>query len=272
MRTLKNQTLLYDADCPLCCVYTAGFVKAEMLGENGRKPFSEISADEQVFVDVRRAANEIALLDNDSKTVLYGVESLLKVVGNSFPWIEAVGNWKPLNVGLRKLYSFISYNRKVIIPSQPRLNLPLACVPDFNLKYRILFIMFAGLATALTLYNFSALLPVPKGSFGRDLLLAFGQVGFQCLFMIKSDNRTVLNYVGNLMTVSLMGALMLLPLLLISAFADIPTLVALAWFGLTAIVMFAEHFRRIRLLKLPARLCYTWILYRILALILILTL
>lgn len=36
MKTLQNQTLLYDEDCPLCQVYTTGFIKAKMLDENGR--------------------------------------------------------------------------------------------------------------------------------------------------------------------------------------------------------------------------------------------
>ena len=37
MKTLENQTLLYDEDCPLCSVYTTGFIKNGMLDVNGRK-------------------------------------------------------------------------------------------------------------------------------------------------------------------------------------------------------------------------------------------
>ncbi len=31
MKTLENQTLLYDEDCPLCQAYTSAFVKTGIL-------------------------------------------------------------------------------------------------------------------------------------------------------------------------------------------------------------------------------------------------
>ena len=36
MKTLENQTLLFDEDCPLCRIYTSRFIKAGMLDENGK--------------------------------------------------------------------------------------------------------------------------------------------------------------------------------------------------------------------------------------------
>jgi hypothetical protein len=42
MKTLTNQTLLYDEDYPLCRVYTSGFIKAGMLGQNGETILSII--------------------------------------------------------------------------------------------------------------------------------------------------------------------------------------------------------------------------------------
>lgn len=273
MKTLYNQTLLYDEDCPLCRAYTTGFIQAGMLGTNGKKPFVALSASERKFIDLKRAANEIALVDNENKTVLYGIDSLLKVIGNSFPWMAKTGHWKPVNFLLRKLYAFISYNRKVIIPSAKKPENELVCVPDFNFRYRLLFIAFAGLMTSLVLWKFAGLLPqLPKGNFMRELILAFGQLIFQGGFLIGKDKKTILNYFGNLMTVSFMGALILLPVLFISTFATIPEIIILGWFGLTVCIMFAEHYRRIKLLGLPHFLCYTWILYRIIALLLIVNL
>ena len=119
MKTLKNQTLLYDEDCPLCSLYTTGFIKANMLDENGKKAFVNLTEAEQEIIDLDRAKNEIALVNTLDKTVLYGMDSLLRILGHSFPWIEKLGHFKPVNYFLRKLYKLISYNRKVIIPSKP---------------------------------------------------------------------------------------------------------------------------------------------------------
>ncbi len=55
MKTLTNQTLLYDEDCPLCRAYTSGFIATGMLDEKGRKPYSELTDEERIFVDSHRS-------------------------------------------------------------------------------------------------------------------------------------------------------------------------------------------------------------------------
>jgi len=271
MKTLENQTLLYDEDCPLCSLYTKGFISAGMLDENGKKPYCQLSEDEQNFIDVKRASNEIALVDNENKTVLYGIDSLLKVIGHSFPWMEKVGNWKPVNFLLKKLYSFISYNRKVVMPSKKKTNIKLECVPDFNVKYRFLYITLATLFTTVTLFYFSELLSnLPKTNITREFILAIGQMVFQSLFLLKKDKQIVINYLGNLMTVSLLGSLILVPIIYLNSIIKLPEIVILGWFACTVLIMFLEHSRRIKILELPKHLTYTWVLYRIIALVIIL--
>ncbi|MBE8727665.1 DCC1-like thiol-disulfide oxidoreductase family protein [Flavobacterium hungaricum] len=271
MKTLENQTLLYDEDCPLCNLYTIGFVKSGMLDQNGRKSYCQLSAEEQNFIDLNRASNEIALVNNKTKTVMYGIDSLIKVLGNSFPWIEKIANVKPIHFTLKKLYSFISYNRKVIIPANAKEENKLQCIPDFNYKYRFMFIGFAVTITTLVLFGYSNLILIlPKTTIWREIVLACGQIVFQSLFLLKFDRKTILNYAGNLMTVSLMGSLVLVPILILSKFIIVPELIVLGWFGVTVFIMFAEHFRRTKILKLPFYLCFTWILYRFIALFLIL--
>lgn len=272
MNKLNNHTLLYDQNCPLCSVYTTGFIKTGMLDANGRKPYAQLTNEEMIYVDVQRAANEIALIDKQNKTVTYGIDSLLKVIGNSFPVVAKIGNFKPLYYLLSKLYSFISYNRKVIIPNK-KSNAALQCIPDFKFNYRIAYILFATLVTAIVLFKYSGLIKtLPAGNFSRELALATGQIIFQGIFFLKKSKETALNYFGNLITVSLMGSLLLLPMVLLTQLFQIHEFIILGWFGLTAAIMFAEHYRRIILLNLPHYLCYTWVIYRLIALTLILNL
>ncbi|CAM3681712.1 hypothetical protein [Flavobacterium chungbukense] len=271
MKTLENQTLLYDEDCPLCSLYTTGFVKSGMLDENGRKSYCQLSTEEQNFVDLKRAPNEIALINNETKTVTYGIDSLIKVIGFSFPLIEKIATVKPIHFILKKLYSFVSFNRKVIIPGNVKEENKLQCTPDFNYKYRFLFIGFALTLTSFILFGYSNLIPIlPKSNITREIILAFGQIVFQSLFLFKFNKQAVINYAGNLMTVSLFGSLTLMPILILNQFFQLPQTIILGWFGMTVLIMFLEHFRRVKVLKLPFYLSFTWILYRILALLLIL--
>ena len=265
MKTLENQTLLFDEDCPLCRLYTSAFVNTGMLDENGKKPYSQINNNEHSFVDLKRASNEIALVDN--KKVIYGIDSLLKIIGHSFPFVEKIGNIKPIKFLLKKLYSFISYNRKVIIPSQMNKEVKLQCIPDFSFKYRLIFIGFATLITTFVLYNFSRLISIlPKSTIGRELILATGQIVFQGMFLIKFDSKTILNYIGNLMTVSLMGSLLLIPILIVHSIFNVSELISLIWFGTVVSIMLFEHSRRVKILELPFYLSITWVIYRIVTL------
>ena len=273
MKKLENQTLLYDEDCPICNIYTSKLIKAGMVDENGRKPYSEINENEEIYIDLKRATNEIALVDSKNKTVLYGVDGLLKVFGHSYPLIEKIGTIKPINYVLKKMYKFISYNRKVIAPSREKKEITLKCIPDFNYKYRFLYLTFASIITTLVLYNYSYLIPfLPKVSIGRELLLTLCQMVFQGVFLINQKRERILNYLGNLMTVSLIGSLLLLPILLVSIFIKIPETLSLVWFVTTVFLMLFEHYRRIKILELPFHLTFTWVVYRIIALLLILNL
>lgn len=271
MKTLENQTLLYDDECPMCNLYTAGFIKSKMMDEKGRKPFEAITEEEQQFIDIHRASNEIALINHQNKTVMYGIDSLLEIIGHSFPWMKKVGTRQPIYFMLKKLYKLISYNRKVIIPSSKKEDQRLQCVPDFNFNYRYLFLVFATVLTVLTLYKYASIVTfLPQASIGREIALATGQMGFQLVFLTQNDYKTNLNYIGNLLTVSLMGALILFPMIIINEIIAIPQLFILGWFGMTVLLMVLEHYRRVKILQLPHYLTATWIVYRILVLLIIL--
>jgi predicted DCC family thiol-disulfide oxidoreductase YuxK len=263
MKTLKHQTLVYDKDCPLCRAYTAGFVKTGMLDENGRLPYTELNTDTCTFVDADRARNEIALIDHQSKTVTYGIDSLLKVLGHSMPFIAKAGTTKPVHAFLKKLYSLVSYNRKVIIPSA-KSNTEAQCIPNFNLKYRIAYMLFAGIMTALSLYRYSQLMNYGKAvvPFYIELVFALGQIPFQRLLLLKESRETQFEYFGNLITVSLFGSLLLGLGMVADTITSIPAEMHTAWFLITAAIMFFEHLRRVKLLQLPVQLCISWLGYR----------
>ncbi|SNR16763.1 thiol-disulfide oxidoreductase DCC family protein [Tenacibaculum jejuense] len=271
MKTLNQHTLLYDTDCPLCNLYTRAFIKAKMLDTEGRKSFEKITSKEKSFVDIKRAVNEIALIDRENKQVTYGIDSLLKVIGNSFPIVEKIGNFKPIKYGLSKLYSLISYNRKVIIPSDKKESEELECIPSFNVKYRLLFIVLGTLITSITLFQFSHIIQaLPKASFIREIWLALGLIISQVVFVINKDSKTILNYVGNIITVSLMGCIGLFQLMLLNSMISFPQWLILFAFSGVVGFMFFEHKRRIKLLELPSYLSWTWIGYRVIILFFIL--
>ncbi len=90
MKTLNNHTLIYDNECPMCNLYSKGFTQYGMLAEKGREAFTEISVGNKNLIDFDRAKNEIALIDHDHNKVVYGLDSLLLIIGNSFPTLAKI--------------------------------------------------------------------------------------------------------------------------------------------------------------------------------------
>ena len=171
-----------------------------------------------------------------------------------------------------QLYKFISYNRKVIVGDG--LCAKVACTPDFNYSYRVAFLVFASVITGFILNAYATHLQplLPIGNFYRELIICIGQIAFQflmALWLVKTPTL-ILHYLGNMMAVSLIGSLLLLPILLMSALHfTIPSFVFLGYFGLVVTYMLWLHIRRVKAIPVSSILSITWVLYRILVLIII---
>jgi hypothetical protein len=265
MKTLQNHTLIYDNECPICNIYSKGFIKSGMLDENGREAFTELSLNSKNLIDFKRAKNEIALVDHNKNEVIYGVDSLLLIIGNSFPFLEKIARIQPLYWFFKKLYSFVSYNRKQIIPSKKD-DTDQSCVPDFNLKYRITYITVVIFFSSYILSLFTAKLGLNAGHhFLREFTVCLGQIVWQTLFLKAYLKEKFWNYLGNMMTVSLIGTLLLIPAL----FLNLSSVLSIIYFGIVVLIMFLEHIRRCKILKLNYLPTISWTLFRMTALAII---
>ncbi|RZJ48695.1 MAG: DUF393 domain-containing protein [Flavobacterium sp.] len=265
MKTLKNHTLIYDNECPMCNIYSKGFIKCGMLDESGREAFTELTFKNENLIDFNRAKNEIALVNHDKNEVIYGVDSLLLIIGNSFPLLEKIARIQPLYWFFKKLYSFVSYNRKQIIPSKKD-DTEQSCVPDFNLKYRLAYLVFVVFFSGYILSLFTAKLGFNVGHhFLREFTICLCQIVWQTVFLKSYLKEKLWDYLGNMMTVSLIGTLLLIPAL----FLNLNSISSIIYFGIVVFIMFWEHLRRCKILKLNFFPTISWVLFRMTALAII---
>lgn len=268
MKTLTNHTLIYDNECPMCNIYSKGFIKSGMLDENGREAFTELTLETKNLIDFKRAKNEIALVNYKNKNVIYGLDSLLLIIGNSFPLLEKIARIRPLYWFFKKLYSFVSYNRKQIIPSVKD-NSEEACVPDFNLKYRLAYIASVVIFSSYVLSVFSAKLSLNLNqNFVREFAICLSQIAWQTVFLRKYLNEKIWDYLGNMMTVSLIGTLLLLPTL----FLNLNPISSIIYFGIVVCIMFLEHLRRCKVLNLNFLPTISWMIFRLTVMIILICL
>ncbi|GAB2686972.1 hypothetical protein GCM10027037_06320 [Mucilaginibacter koreensis] len=269
MKTLAQHLILYDAECPLCRVSTQVFVNAGMLDSNGRADYQHMPEVACPVVDRQRAVNEIALVNTATGEVTYGIKSLFKIFSSSFPILNPLFNNAAFLWLMTRVYAFISYNRRVIMPATNQEANVLQ--PSFRLNYRLLYLTFTWLVVGCTLTAYAHLLTpmVPVGNPYREYLICGGQILFQGILISLLVPNKCWDYLGNMMTISFGGALLLLPALLVAHFVQLPVFVYIGYFMAVAGLMFLEHIRRSRLLGLGWALTLSWVAYRLGVLMLI---
>lgn len=270
MKTLKNHLILFDAECPMCNMYTKAFVSSGLLEENGRSSYQEFTEQTCPMLDRQRAVNEIALINQETGEVTYGIESLFTIFISAVPALKFLFINRIFIGIMAKVYAFVSYNRRVIIPA------PLAAShvdlqPTFKLNYRIAYLIFTWIITAYILSAYGKLMAgiLPQAPAYREYLVCAGQIIFQGALISIINKTRKWDYLGNMMTISFAGALLLLPGLLVSAFFQLDPIFYAAWFMAIVGLMFLEHIRRSRLLQLGWILTISWIFYRVIVLLFI---
>jgi hypothetical protein len=271
MKTLENHIILFDGECPMCKVYTQAFVKTGMLGVGGRAAYQNEMENICPVIDRQRAVNEIALVDLKNSEVTYGIKSLFKVIGNACPVFGPLFAFKPFTWLMSKVYAFISYNRRVIIPANKSGN-GYSYQPSFKLHYRIAYLLFTWFCTGYILTAYAHLLTgfVPLGNACREYFICGGQIVFQGMVISTFSREKFWNYLGNMMTISFGGSLLLLMMIVFSHWVKLPALIFPLYFMAVAGLMFLEHKRRTKLMDLGWTLTITWVLYRIVLLLFIL--
>jgi len=271
MKTLANHIILYDEECPMCLAYTKAFTKLNMLPKNGRESYQKIPDYICPLIDKQRAVNEIALVDIETGEVTYGIDSVFKILGNAISFLKPLFNFAPFHWLMAKAYAFISYNRKVIIPAEVKEH---TIQPDFKIQYRIAFLIFTWFVTANILTSYAYLLTdfVPLGNKYREYLICGGQIFFQAIIIGFYKKEKLWDYLGNMMTISMAGALLLIVPLFLARWMEIISIFYILYFLMVAGLMLLEHLRRSRILKISLLMSITWILYRLIVLGLIFSL
>lgn len=266
---MEKGILIYDKHCPLCVWYTGQFVRYNLLQENERLPFHEAINRVDLKFDTENAQNKIAYIQPESGKVLYGIDSLLTILGKRFGWIEWVGKLPVIHLFLAILYAFISYNRKVIIPVS--CEVLGTCSPTKNWFWRIAFVLVIGLLLNLSVtHYFTVHLGnhfIGNPMYG-DLFYFFGQFLFQGLVFWMLKQRNFYDYIGQVAFVSFLGALLLgffdIGLMFLNASGFETELLVGVCYGIVYLFMVYEHARRIKLLGFSSMLTISWIVYRLL--------
>lgn len=261
--------LIYDKDCPFCKWYSKLFVRLGFLTHRGRIDYQTAVQDLKLNIDAEKAKNKIALVDLQKGAVTYGIDSLLKLIGSKYAWMEKVGKFYPVYWFLTLLYSFISYNRKAIAPSE--CNGVCDCYPSKSYFWRISFILLVGLfVNQITWTYFSYHLKeyFISDFYFLDSVFYISQFAFQFVVFKALKQKNFYDYVGQIAAISLLGGLALfffhLGFVVLSALGIDISLLEPFCYGMVYLFMLYEHIRRLKILNITWIMTLSFVLFRFL--------
>jgi hypothetical protein len=266
---ITDNKLLIDRDCPMCVLYGKCFTKLNWVDNNTITPYQTIGAEDTQHIDMHKAKSMIALHNSKTRETLYGIDSILRILSSNLPLLGKVLNTKSIKALLAALYAFISYNRKVLVrPSKTKSGLD--CTPELVPFYRWMHLIVVAIFTGYILTAFYRPIFLHFGWEVYPMIeyaICFGQVVFQYVTHRIFFKKEPLEYLGHMSTVSMIGALMLIPILGLTSVLNLSPIVMLIGFLAVVAYMLSEHILRSTRLGLGWTMTISWITFRTLVLI-----
>ncbi|WP_299215767.1 hypothetical protein [uncultured Aquimarina sp.] len=132
--------------------------------------------------------------------------------------------------------------------------------------YQWMYIIIATVISTVVLFYYAKALPelIPNDNLTKEMIMCSGQLLWQGSIILIFIKRKLHTYLYNMITVSLLGSLALIPMIFLFQKEQISMEIRILLFLLVVVLMIIEHARRVKKLALPFYLTLTWITYRIL--------
>jgi len=159
MKRLEEEVILFDDSCPMCRLYTHGFVRAGWLRPEHRLGFSQASEELRERLDLVRARREIPLFNPRTGEIHYGLGSLFFVLGRQSRALAWLGGRRWFRAAWTPLYYLISYNRRAMAGFPPPRE-GYDCAPDFHAGWWAAWLGVAAASAGLAFRAFTARAPL----------------------------------------------------------------------------------------------------------------
>ena len=268
MKDFPQYILLYDKDCPLCVMYARLFARWGFMPPESFVAWSDGIQIKDLIFDYALSQDKIALIHPQTNQVIYGIDSILKILEQKLPWVGVIGRFPVIYFILERLYNFIAINRKIIAAIDCGDHCP--CYPSRRYSYRIVFILICSIVVSslVSLYFRDMLGAYRKPSIiQNEMFFFYGQIAFQFLVFRGLKQKNFYNYAAHLSFVSFLGAILLgiayVCLSLVHSLGMNIELLSPICFGIVLCFMFFEHKRRVALEHWSAWLSLSWVIYRL---------
>jgi len=262
MIKLDQKLIVYDSNCKVCSSAKDVVLKLTSIPEEKIIAFKDLSGELTSRVDPEKFRNVMALIDTAGGQTIYGSEGVAHIFSSQYRIARFIFQF----AFIRKMFDFCyktqAYNRYII--AMPKSQFACDCFPDKVAKYRISYIAFTIVFSALlTVWLGISLKPffqISSAEAATQMLLIAGSGWvLQILLACAILKQKALDYVGHLGSIMVVGLVVLIPWMLVHSLTGLatPYLPALNIAASSGIMLWL-HIQRSRYLGLSQLWTATW--------------
>lgn len=229
------------------------------------KAYKDLPSELNAKVDLVRFKNEMALIDLDGHSTLYGADGVAYIFSSRYKLAEWLLKIKPLFILFRFLYRLQAYNRYII--AAPKSKFGCDCFPDKHPFYRKAYIGIAFSISILLTMLFGVSLTsffdhLSRGDAAVQMLLMAGtgwtlQLALASLFLQEKK----LDYAGHLGSIMVAGLLILVPWMVFKWITGIEIMFfPMLSVAASSLTMLYLHIHRVKYLQISQGWTISWFL------------
>lgn len=253
---MNKYSIVFDNNCAVCSFGVRSFNKAGLLNNDSIIELSEHEKNDIACnVNPQQACDEMAVINNQTKEVRYGVDGYLLLLENKSPKLSKLINHKLGKAILNPIYKFIASNRRILAPKAIKSD---TCNPTLKVKYRLSLMLLLGV--------FSAVITFLKGELladseyfnflnGYKLLQVTGVGWILTGLLYQKENKW--EYWGHLSVIA--GSAIFIQFLALIGYQFLPHI---GWvigsMLLSDLLMIVMHYRRMKMLNMSQEYTFRW--------------
>ncbi|MGB7326282.1 MAG: hypothetical protein WBD31_15520 [Rubripirellula sp.] len=202
----SEKVIVYDDSCPMCRLYTYGFVVWGLITPENRVGFATASPELTANIDLNRGRHEIPLFDRATGETIYGLKAMTHLLASRWRWLSPIFDSRMFWWIFHPAYEIITYNRRVIAGCKHCSGFD--CAPDLNRFYRSVYLVIACSFVSLI----AVLLSINSTTFttvGLGILGAMSVYGLIALSLQRATSGSLAgwNFAGNYITTMMIVSL-----------------------------------------------------------------
>lgn len=253
---MSRYSIVFDNNCAICNLGVQSFRSLGLMTKENSIELQHYRKNNLACnVDPLLACDEMAVIDNETLAVQYGVDGYMLLLADKWPVLSKLLNNKLVKTLINPLYILLASNRRIIAPRELS---ETTCKPKLKKGYRLALMVLLGLFSAVITFQKGEILK--GGDFfgfldGYKLLQITGIGWLVTGLVYRRENKW--DYWGHLSVIA--GTAIFIQSLALIGYHIFPSIGwVISSMLVSDLLMLYMHYNRMKLLKMSQKYTVRW--------------